>query len=91
MLFTEMNEGEETGLLGKVPFHRCCVSGAYGRSKGRRVGGLGRILGLGHPQVLEAGGVGQITEEGVQGDKRVWVPLLPIPGDSDIYTQAQEE
>ena len=60
-------------------------------SKGRRVGGLGRILGLGHPQVLEAGGVGQITEEGVQGDKRVWVPLLPIPGDSDIYTQAQEE
>jgi len=27
----------------------------------------------------------------VQGDKRDWVPLLPIAGDSDNYTQAQEE
>lgn len=86
-----MNEGEETGLLGKVPFHRCCVSGAYGLSKGRHAGGLDQTLGLGRPQVLEAVGVDQITEEGVQGEMRAWVLPLPIPGDSDIYTQAQEE
>lgn len=59
--------------------------------KGRGVGGLGQTLGLGRPQLLEAIGVGQITEERVQGDKGAWVPPLRIPGDSDIYTQAQEE
>lgn len=92
MRFTEMNEGEETGLLGKVPFRRCCVSGPYGLSlRAGVVGGLGQTLGLGRPQLLEAIGVSQITEERVQGDKGAWVPPLPIPGDSDIYTQAQEE
>ena len=46
--------------------------------------------GLGCPQVLKAVGVDQITEERVQGEMRAWVLPLPIPGDSDIYTQASE-
>lgn len=84
-----MNEGRKRGLLGKVPFCRCCVSGPYGLSlRGQGCRRSGQTLGLGASSAVEAIGVVR-SQERVQGDKGAWVPLR-IPGDSDIYTQAQE-